>query len=184
MTSPTLDFRLALLLIFVVAGSNFSIVLRRWLEGRLAKHNRLSCISVRPRNRFTEARQLTIARLAFRTSPSDKGPLEVCLGRGMGLKGNELPPPGVRGDNNPPGVLGPPSLANDPHPGVRGVEGDGELKPDHPARVGRFLIGCGMGGDVMRLVRCRTGLAGRVTPPAAKPGVRGVASAGDTGVGD
>lgn len=126
-----------------------------------------------------------MARLAFRRSASDIGPFDVCLGRGRAMNGN--PPeagPGVLGvlgdDSIPPGVFGPPSLASDPHPGVFGVEGDGELNPDHPARVGKFLIGCGIGGEVMRLVRCRVGFAGRLIPL----GVMGVANAGETGVGD
>ena len=78
------------------------------------------------------------------------GPFDVCLGIGRDMKGN--PPdeaPGVLGDDIiPPGVLGP-----DPHPGVLGVEGEEGLKPDHPASVGRFLMGCGIGGEVMRFVR-------------------------------
>lgn len=36
--------------------------------------------------------------------------------------------------------------------------------PDQPCSVGKFLIGCGMGGEVIRLVRCRTGFGGPVTP--------------------
>ena len=59
-----------------------------------------------------------------------------------------------------PGVFGPPSLAREPHPGVLGPW---LLKPDHPARVGRFLIGWGMGGLCIRVVR-RIGISGRGLP--------------------
>lgn len=145
-----------------------------------------------------------MARFAFLNSPSDMGPFDVCLGIGCAMKGN--PPdalPGVRGDDIiAPGVLGPPSLANVPHPGVRGVEGEEGLNPGHPARVGKFLIGCGMGGEVndieaerpFRFVRCRTGLGGRGAPalapvPAtavavAASGVDGVVNEGVVGVGE
>jgi hypothetical protein len=83
----------------------------------------------------------------------------------------------------PPGVLGVPSLPIDPHPGVRGVAGEAGPEPnDHPARVGRFLIGCGIGGEVMRLVRCRTGFAGRAGVAGLSTVEAGVVRAGERGV--
>jgi hypothetical protein len=84
-----------------------------------------------------------MALFAFLSSPSDIGPFEACLGNGMAINGKPPDPnPGVRaGDIIPPGVLGPPSLANDPHPGVLGVCGEAGENPDQPCNVGKFLIG-------------------------------------------
>lgn len=177
---------LFVVILIVVARSDFAILLCWRLERGFSKHHRL--LSQHEHITKIGAGGLTMARFAFLNSPSDMGPLDVCLGIGSDMKGNPPDePPGVLGDDIiPPGVLGPPSLANDPHPGVRGVDGDEVLKPDHPDKVGRFLMGCGIGGDVIRFVRWRVGLGGRVTPvmAVAASGVDGVVNEGEVGVGE
>ena len=85
---------------------------------------------------------------------------------GPGVRGDIIPfqpgvigiPPWVLSPNPLPteilGVFGPPSLASDPQPGVGGCP-----LSSKPTRVGRFLMGCGIGGDWIN-VAFRTGIWG------------------------
>lgn len=111
-------------------------------------------------------------------------------------------------NGNPPalGVPGtlPPGLVNPPHPGVLGVTPPDQLgvlvplawgvpgtdpsrsmKLGHPIpalprlSVGRFLIGCGIGGEEMRVVR-RVGMSGRGRPGSAEVGALALARGDET----